>query len=195
MSTSAEDPGLKARSYLLERGCQAAAAHCDAVASEARRIAQSHQLGAEADKAYAAGWLHDISAVIPDAHRLATARQWGVDVLPEEEEFPLLLHQKLSAVIAEKEFGIGDRDVLDAVGHHTTLRRCPGTVEKVVFLADKLAWDQPGETPHGEAVRRALQESLDEGVATYLDWVWQHREQMRVIHPWLREACGQFLRV
>ncbi len=175
-----------ARAFLLAHGCTGTARHSEAVAVEARRLAMA--LGGEPEKAYAAGWLHDISAVIPDSGRLAAARDWEVEVLPEEEALPLLLHQKLSVVIAKTVFGISDPATLDAIGHHTTLRRGAGALEKLVFLADKLSWDQPGAPPYGEAVSSALVESLDRAVSTYLHWVWERRETMRVIHPWLREA-------
>jgi predicted HD superfamily hydrolase involved in NAD metabolism len=162
------------------------AGHSAAVAAEARRLAL--RFGADPAQAEAAGWLHDISGVWPTPERARIARALGVEVLPEEDAFPLILHQKLSVVVAQRVFGVADEAVLSAIGCHTTLRRGATLLDKVVFLADKIAWDQAGAPPYGDAVLAALELSLDAAVFAFLDWQWQRREQLGVVHPWLVAA-------
>src|SRR5262245_57588975 len=83
--------------FLTRHGRPDTAAHCGAVAAEARRVAAL--AGANPDAAEAAGWLHDVSVVFPAEERATIAKQLGVDVLPEEASFPMIVHQKLSAVL------------------------------------------------------------------------------------------------
>lgn len=160
--------------------------HSAAVAAEARRLAERH--GVDADRAEAAGWLHDISGVWPTPQRLAVARQLDLPVLPEEEAFPLVLHQKLSVVVAQRAFGVADAGVLDAIGCHTTLRPAATPLDMAVFVADKLAWDQADAPPYAAAVRAGLERSLAHGAYAFLDWQWQQRQRLGVVHPWMRAA-------
>ncbi|NLD71832.1 MAG: HD domain-containing protein, partial [Chloroflexi bacterium] len=166
--------------------CHATAAHSEAVAEAARRLAA--QYGVPERAAEEAAWLHDVSAIIPAEKRLDAARALGLEVLPEEAAFPMILHQRLSAVLAGQAFGVEDPAVLSAIACHTTLKRGASTLDQVVFLADKQAWDQPGLPPYGADLARALDESLEAASLVYLSYLWERRETPGVLHPWLREA-------
>jgi HD superfamily phosphohydrolase YqeK len=106
----------------------------------------------------------------------------------------MLLHQRLSAVIAKERFGIHDGDVLSAIGCHTTLKARASLLDKVVFIADKVAWDQPGTPPYQLALDKALAYSLDQAVFCYLDHLWQQRETLAAVHPWFVDAYQELKR-
>ncbi|MCD6284432.1 MAG: HD domain-containing protein [Anaerolineae bacterium] len=187
--------------FLSDHGRLATVEHSRDVAATAGRLALRFGTGkhvaASRQAAAIAGWLHDISAVIPTAARVATAWCWGVELLPEEAGEPVIVHQKLSAWMAEHSFGVTDAQVLSAIRCHTTLRRDAGVLDKIVFLADKIAWDQPGRPTYLAALAEALAEpayavaSLDAGVCVYLDYLWQQRESLAVVHPWFGAAYRQ----
>jgi predicted HD superfamily hydrolase involved in NAD metabolism len=158
------------------------AAHCAAVAREARRLAA--KFGENELQAGTAGWLHDISAVIPAAQRLEYAQRWRIDILPEETTAPMLLHQKQSAVLAAEVFGVADPGVLSAIGCHTTLQVSPSALDKVVFLADKIAWDGVGAPPYQDAILDAVETALDEACWCYLNYLWLRRASLFAVHPW-----------
>lgn len=164
--------------------------HCQHVAAEAERLAA--QFGADPARAHIAGWLHDVSAVFPVAQRVSVARGLGLEILPEEEIAPMLLHQKISAAIARHVFGIGDEAVLSAVECHTTLKAGASLLDKVVFVADKVAWDQSGVPPYLPEITRALERSLDEAVLCYLEYLWQKRADLAAVHPWFVQAYRAF---
>lgn len=179
--------------FLATHGHPRTAAHCEKVAREATRIARS--LGAAERRAEIAGWLHDVSAIFPPEERLETARALGVEILPEEAAFPMLLHQKLSAILARELFGVEDTGVLSAIRCHTTLRPGATRLDKIVFVADKLAWDQPGVPPYAAQMRVALARSLDAGAFVYLDYLWERRDSLKAIHPWFVAAYEERLKV
>ena len=112
-------------------------------------------------------------------------------MLAEEERAPIILHQKLSAVMASEIFGVEDEAVLCAIGCHTTLKANASVLDKVVFIADKVRWDQSHPPPFLEAVLVGLERSLDEGVLAYLEYMWQRRHTLPVVHPWLAEAYAE----
>lgn len=179
-----------ATNFLVLYGCEKTAAHCAKVAKTAWQLAE--RFGVDSVAAETAGWLHDVSAVWPNDQRLAAAEALGVDTLPEEREAPMLLHQKLSVVLAREIFGVRDANILSAIGCHTTLKGSPAQLDKVLFAADKLSWDQPGEGVFHPAMREALSVSLDEAIRVYLRHLWDQRDQLPVFHPWTMDACRYF---
>lgn len=178
-----------ARALLARHGRTRTIEHSKRVAAEATRLA--HVWGAECGKAASAGWLHDISAILAPDQRLAAAEKLGIEILAEERQAPMILHQKLSAAIATGGLGVDDLSILRAIGCHTTLRAGASILDKIVFIADKIAWDQAGAPPYLAEVLGALEQSLDLAVYRYLDYLWQRRGQLAVVHPWLVEAYDQ----
>jgi predicted HD superfamily hydrolase involved in NAD metabolism len=172
--------------FLRANGYSHTAAHSQMVAYNAREIADRFQVPTV--KAFQAGWLHDVSAVIPVNRRLAVAQDWGVPIVAEERTFPLIIHQKLSVVIAREVMDVRDEEVLSAIGCHTTLRPKAGMLDKVLFIADKIQWDQSGEPPYRADLVRALDSSLDEAVFFFLNYLWMRRSELAVVHPWLSQA-------
>lgn len=177
--------------FLTHHGYPKTAEHCLAVGAQARALAA--RFGADEHKAEQAGWLHDVSAVIPNEERLAAAHTFQLEVLPEEAQVPMILHQKLSVVLARDLFGVQDEEVLSAAGCHTTLKAGASTLDQIVFLADKLAWDQTGEPPYRTQLLAGLDTSLQAGLRAYLEYVWARKDSLKVIHPWLAAACAEFV--
>ncbi|MEL6308296.1 MAG: HD domain-containing protein [Chloroflexota bacterium] len=172
--------------FLAHHGYPKTAAHSKAVAMKARDIAQ--HFGANPQHAEIAGWLHDISAVFPAKERIIVANGLDVDVLAEEEKLPMIVHQKLSVVLARELFGITDEGILSAIGCHTTLKTDASLLDKVVFVADKIAWDQAGDPSYLGAIISALEKSIDHAAFVYLDYLYQQRDKLVVWHPWSAEA-------
>jgi len=178
-----------AAALLRSRGCAETADHSQRVATLAQRLAR--RWGVDETIAEAAGWLHDISAVVPRDRYVQVAETLGLEVLAEERMAPVLVHQKLSAVIAQQVLAIGDRSVLSAIGCHTTLKADSSALDKIVFVADKMGWDQPGSPPYLAAMALAADRSLDLAAHCYLDYLWQRRTTLPVMHPWASQAYRQ----
>ena len=178
--------------FLEQHGRVHTARHSTQVAAEARRVAQ--HVGEDPQLAEMAGWLHDCSAVFSADKRVMVARSLGLPVLPEEEQLPMIIHQKLSRVLAAQIFGITDERVLSAVECHTTLKAGATHLDKVVFVADKIAWDQPGIPPYHTELLSALEQSLDHAAFVYLRYLWERHVTLKVLHPWACEAYMQLSR-
>jgi predicted HD superfamily hydrolase involved in NAD metabolism len=178
-----------AQGFLIHHGQRKTVEHSRRVAEEAGHLAL--QYGEDPVKAEQAGWLHDISAVIPNKERIAAAEKCGLAILPEERIAPMIIHQKLSAQIAADFFKVSDPAVLSAIGCHTTLKANATTLDKIIFLADKIRWDQPGEPPYLTEMLRAVAVSLDLASCVYLNYLWQRRATLPVLHPWVVEARKQ----
>lgn len=163
--------------------------HSARVATEARYLAQ--RFGLDPDAAEQAGWLHDVSVIIPNQQRIAYAEAWQLDILLEERQVPMIIHQKLSAYMAQQIFQVKNPDVLSAIGCHTTLKANAAPLDQVVFLADKLRWDGAGDPPYLAALQQAVEESLERGVYWFINYLWEQRDHLLVIHPWLAAAYAE----
>ncbi|GIP02630.1 haloacid dehalogenase [Paenibacillus lautus] len=172
--------------FLVNNGCPKTAEHCVRVGKEARKIAE--RFNANADSAEIAGYFHDISAVYSNDVRIQVSYDLGIEVLSEEEAFPMIIHQKISKEMARDIFNIMDQEILDAVGCHTTLKKNSTILDKVLFVADKIEWDQIGEPPYFFQITQKLDHSLNDAAFEYIDFLWKQRDNLRVIHPWLRDA-------
>lgn len=175
--------------FLTRHGCPRTAEHCRRVANESGRIAAL--VGVDVERAMQAGWLHDVSAVFPATQRTAIARRLGLEILPEEDRYPMIAHQKLSAVLARELFGVADPGVLSAVGCHTTLKAGADALDKVLFVADKVEWDGRGVSPYRDAMLKALDHSLDQAACYYLHTLWEQRGKLPAVHPWLVAAHNE----
>ena len=115
----------------------------------------------------------------------------GFEVLPVEQKYPILLHQRVSKIIAAEAFGVSDAEVLSAIGSHTTLSAHPSEMDMAVFIADKLSWDQDGIPPFFECVSHALQISLKAACLVYIDFILDNK-MVFVPHPYLLAAKAYF---
>lgn len=77
------------------------------------------------EQAKNAALLHDISTLIPVENYLSIAEALDLEIFPAEREIPSLLHQRISRIVAVETFNVVDKEVLNAVNCHTTLRRGP----------------------------------------------------------------------
>ncbi|MBP1048352.1 bis(5'-nucleosyl)-tetraphosphatase (symmetrical) YqeK [Enterococcus sp. BWM-S5] len=144
------------------------------------------RFGGDREAAKQAGLLHDISVVVPNEEKILLAQQLGIDICEEERQVPMLSHQKLSRYMAKELFRIEDSSVLSAIECHTTLKRNPSKMDQLVFLADKIKWDQGGEPPYLTKLESALNHSLEEASLVYIDYLLSN--DILVIHPWLAQA-------
>ncbi|EJS67985.1 hypothetical protein ICW_03219 [Bacillus wiedmannii] len=177
------------KAFLLKYSKEVTYKHSIRVANESRKIAVTYNVNEE--KAAIAGYLHDISAIFPNEDRIVVAEQFGIEILQEEREFPMIIHQKLSKVIAKEIFKVEDEEILNAICCHTTLRKHATKMDLVLFVADKIEWDQNGTLQYLIEVKKGLEKSLEHAAFAYISYLWDRKDTLKVIHPWLEEAYWQ----
>lgn len=152
--------------------------HVKAVADMNAKIA--NQYGLDLDTCELCGYLHDISAVTTPGDMMAYATEKGWHIDEAEKKHPFLLHQRISKLITEQDFGITDERILSAVECHTTLKTNPSVYDMALFVADKLAWDQEGEAPFYSVVNDAMKQSLEAASLVYMDYIVANK---MILHP------------
>jgi len=166
--------------------------HIEGVVAEARRLARLH--GVDEERAALAAWGHDIARALSPSELLVEARRLGLAVDPVEEEAPILLHGPVGAAILSRDFAIDDAEVLAATRYHTTGRAGMSTMEKVLFLADKIEAGKMRAEAALATVRQLADRDLDAAILEYLD---QHLVEASrrawPLHPQTVAARNHFL--
>ena len=156
--------------------------HTERAREVARDLAERH--GVDPDLADLGVAAHDLARALKSDALLQEARRHRLRLHPVERHNPILAHGAVAARWLEREDGITDRRVLEAVRCHTTGRRGMGPVAKVVFLADKLDPQKVSRFPYLDEIRSLARQSLDLALLEFLnrglEWFLRNGE---LIHP------------
>ena len=108
--------------------------HSLCVANEAVRLAEKY--GANKEKAYIAGLLHDITKNAPAEEHLHIFDSFGIMLNGIEQNAEKLWHAISGAAFVEHLLGITDQEIIDAIRYHTTARGNMTLLDKILYLAD-----------------------------------------------------------
>ncbi|KKO51260.1 bis(5'-nucleosyl)-tetraphosphatase (symmetrical) YqeK [Paenibacillus sp. DMB20] len=138
--------------------------HTQGVMDAAVKLAK--QYGADPVKADLAAILHDVAKYWP-VQRLRdvlSENRLNDELLQHEKQ---LWHAEVGAFVAEKDYGITDPEILDAIRFHTSGRVGMTLLDKVVCLADYI---EPGrDFPGVHNIRELANHSLDKALAAGFD--------------------------
>lgn len=155
-------------------------AHVLGTAETAGALARLY--GCDEQKARLAGLLHDAARRWPAGELLAFAEKHRLAVDEYSLAQPVLLHAPVGAVLAKEQWGIEDKDILDAIAHHTLGFPGMTVLAQIVYLADKI---EPNRSyPQVEELRtlarqdfsKALRMAAANGIAYQL-------AKNQIIHP------------
>ncbi|MBQ3093795.1 MAG: nicotinate-nucleotide adenylyltransferase [Clostridia bacterium] len=175
--------------------------HSLAVADEAKRLAPT--LGADPDKAYTAGLLHDILKNTNPDLQLQILDDFDILLDDVEASSKKLWHARSGAVFIEKVLGVTDEEILSAVRYHTTAKAAMRPLELTLYLADFTSADRDYDdvdvmrrlvdTDVAKAMRYALAYTIrdlaaknapihPDTVAAYNEWCMNRNEPKRSVN-------------
>ena len=130
------------------------------------------QYGADEDKARVAGILHDCAKNIPDDEAISICKRDGITLKSICYEEPSLIHAPLGAHLAQKEYGICDKEILDAIYYHTTGHENMPLLTKILYIADAV---EPTRTHAGvELLRETVFKDINEALIRSIDATIRH---------------------
>ncbi len=137
------------------------------------------RFGLEPQKGHWIGLLHDAARELPPEELLQRTQSLGIRPDPQEQENPILLHGIISAEIARSRFGIEERELLEAIRHHTLGKPGLHPYGKVLYVADYI---EPSRTFVDDTFRsRILALSLDEMLLEILEEEKRFRKNLASI--------------
>lgn len=162
------------------------------VAGTAREMAV--QYGADEEKAYLTGLLHDYAKGISGQGLIDLALEFGMVLTPIDKEIPDLLHGPVGALLLAEELDIDDEELLHAVKTHTLGALEMNALDKIIYLADMV---EPGrDYPGMERLRCLAMRNLDSAMLLGLETTIKNCiERGRLLHPQTVEVRNQYLRL
>ncbi len=130
------------------------------------------RFGADEDKAYLAGLLHDITKNESDENQLQIMESGGIILSKTQRANSKLWHAMSGMVYLRDVLGITDPDVLGAVRWHTTGKAGMSLLEKTVFIADYISAER--DYPDADEMRRLSAVSLDAAALYALKYSLRH---------------------
>ncbi len=155
--------------------------HSLGVAETALKLAKRY--GANEEKAYLAGLVHDCAKEIPAEESIRLLQNdYGIKPDGMSMRNPRLLHGILGASIAQSRFGIYDPEILDAIRYHTTGKAGMGLLSCIVYIADFI---EPNRAYRDvEYLRELTFKNLKEGMLFAVDFTIKDLvDKGRTIHP------------
>lgn len=164
--------------------------HSLQVAQVAREMAGHY--GADPDKAYITGLLHDYAKGMPAPELLKIAVAHNLLEDEVDSLVPDLLHAPVGAFLLRSELAIDDEEVLQAVKKHTLGALRMSDLDKIIYLADMI---EPGrDFPGLERLKCLAWRDLDEGMLFGLESTIKYcLDEHRILHPLTVRVRNYFL--
>ena len=166
-------------SYIKEKLSSDGYNHSRGVMERAIEYANIHG-GNEQYAAYA-GLIHDVAKEVPKTQRVLLAEELGISLDNIEKSETALIHSKIGAYIAKKNFNLPE-EVCEAVKTHTTGSTDMTLLQKIVYLADYTSKDRthPGAKEVYEIAKKNLDEAMISTLKRTINFVL---ERDRLVHP------------
>ena len=155
----------KIKKILKERLSDKRYRHTLGCTETAEKLAK--MLGADSQKAYTAGLLHDCAKELSLSEQLAYAEKCGYKPDRLTAMSSNLLHAPVSALMAKREFGIDDKEILEAIAYHTTGKENMTLLGKIVFSADMVEPNR--DFPGVDELRKNIFSDFDKGLIEIFD--------------------------
>lgn len=152
---------LKLKDLLSEKRYQ----HSLGVEKVAVDLAKTYNVPLE--QAALAGLLHDFAKGLGNDLLLKKAYEFDILVGDVEQRAPYLLHGPVGARMVQRELGITDQGVLQAIALHTTGAKEMTLLDKIIYLADYI---EPARIfPGVEEIRKLSFMDLDKALLLATD--------------------------
>ncbi|MEG1698072.1 MAG: bis(5'-nucleosyl)-tetraphosphatase (symmetrical) YqeK [Oscillospiraceae bacterium] len=137
------------------------------------RLAKLYDEDVEA--ASIAALLHDIAKEKPRQELLQIIQDDAIIAASCEKSPPTVWHGAAAAVLAKREYGVDNEDILNAIRYHSTGRAGMSCLEKIIYMADMVSEER--QYPEAEYLRGRVFKNLNEGTLEALrisiDWIKQ----------------------
>lgn len=162
-----------------------------AMKTRAAALDLAGRYGLDKAQVSAAALLHNISRLVPEKEYIGLAEEYGLEILPEERQQPQLLHQKISRILAVEQFNVSDKEVLNAVSCHTTLRQSASLLDKIIFLAAKQNNEQLKKLAFNDNKKVRSEQELNKSVFSCLFNEINNKNITLTVHPWAKQALEE----
>ncbi len=164
--------------------------HSICVAEEAKRLALLYNV--DADDAYLAGLLHDITKNLKSEEHLQIFGKFDIMLTDIEKESEKLWHAISGAAYVKNVLNIYDENIVSAIRYHTTAKTNMTLFEKIIYLADFTSADR--DYPDVSVMRKLVDTSIKDAMLYSLNYTINDlKSKNRVVHPDTLSAYKEIL--
>lgn len=155
--------------------------HSLGVADSARDLAKIY--GADEEKAYFAGLLHDVAKNMTKEEQLDLMEKGGIILSNCEKNNPALWHAMAGECYLRLYMNITDPEILGSVRYHTTGKAGMTLLEKIIYVADYISAER--NYPDVDVMRDlSLNQSLEKASLYSLIYTFNKMTKLQgIIHP------------
>ena len=165
--------------------------HSISVAHTAVHLAKIY--GADADKAYLAGLLHDCAKNMSSKEHLEYIEKHSILLSDDELKSPGLLHSFVGAYLAREVYGVDDAEIFDAIYYHTIGKKEMPVLTKIIYLADGI--EPLRSYPGADDIRAMADKDIDRAVVMYTDTTMIYViSKWEYMHPSAVETRNYYIR-
>lgn len=165
--------------------------HTKSVLKAALELAEQLEVNrADVEKA---ALLHDIAKNKSEKElkRILNDSDWKID--PLEFSIRAVLHAPAGAVVAEKEFGIKDRKILEAIRYHTLGHPEMSELAQLIYAADFISADR--SFIGLDEIRSEIKEDFKWGLYLITTHILRYQlNQKNTIHPFSNDLRNKLLK-
>lgn len=144
----------------------------------------SYRYGVNLRKTYLAAMLHDYAKELKEDEKRTLCKEFAIPLDDIQEKNINLMHGQLSAKLSQKEFGINDPEILDAISYHNTGRAGMSLLEKIIKVADTIEANRKSY-PALEEIRTLSVSNLDRAVYTSIEsGISFTQKKGHTVHPY-----------
>ena len=151
---------MEMQEYLKENLSDKRFRHSLNVATAAKKLAEIN--GADPDKCYLAGLLHDICKEIDPELQIMLMKRSGYEISEVEWGAPKTHHAIAGAQFVKEFYKITDPDVCDPIRWHTVGKCGMSIYEKILYMADLISEER--SYPDADRIRRITYRDLNRGL-------------------------------
>lgn len=135
---------------------------------EEKAVELGKKYGEDEEKLRVAAILHDVAKNIKiDELERICRENFSSELTNEDIKIKEILHGFVGAIIAQKEFGIQDKDILDAIKYHTIGKKDLNRFGRIIYIADAI--EKNRDYPGVEELRKIVDNDLDYGIIEEID--------------------------
>lgn len=140
--------------------------HTLGVVEKALELAEKYSV--DSYKIELAGLLHDIAKNMNiDEMKKLCIENFSDEFDREDFEISELLHSFVGYIVAKDEFGIRDKEILEAIKYHTIGKKGLSILGRIIYIADGI--EKNRVYPNVEYLREKVDKNIDIGIIEEID--------------------------
>lgn len=146
--------------------------HSKCVMDMCKKLAKIY--GVDIEEAKKVGIAHDIAKEMNLEEQQKYIKENNIYIDDIEKQTPKLLHAKIGADIALKEFGF-NKEMVEAIRCHTTAKENMDMLSKILYISDWIGLDRDFEDV--KYIRKLVNKNIDEALVYALDKTIKEKEE------------------